>query len=109
VRAQITKVLRSAGHDVLAIVEVMKGAEDEAVIQTATKDDRVLLTEDSDFGKLVYVRHRKNAGVILIRFPNVVRAQKASAVLELVTLRGDRLRGNFSVLQPGRVRIGKNP
>jgi predicted nuclease of predicted toxin-antitoxin system len=87
----------------------MKGAADEAVIDAAVQDDRVLLTEDTDFGKLVYARHRKSAGVVLIRFPNVVRSQKANAVLELVTLCGDRLRENFSVLQPGRVRIGKNP
>ncbi|MDO8433002.1 MAG: DUF5615 family PIN-like protein [Candidatus Binatus sp.] len=107
--AQIVEALRIAGHDVLAISEVMQGAEDEAVIQAATNDDRVLLTEDNDFGKLVYARHRKNAGVVLIRFPNQVRAQKPRAVLELVALRGDRLRGNFSVLQPGRVRIGKSP
>ena len=36
----VVRALRGAGHDVLAIRESMPGAEDEAVVQLALKDDR---------------------------------------------------------------------
>ena len=38
--------LRSAGHDVLAVAEIARGAEDGDVIALAGQDQRVLLAED---------------------------------------------------------------
>jgi len=56
--------LRDAGHDVVAIAEVAKGATDEQVLERAVNEKRVLITEDRDFGELVYARGRSSAGVI---------------------------------------------
>ena len=50
----VVRELRDAGHDVLTIRETMPGADDEAVVQLALRDSRVLLTEDKDFGQLLY-------------------------------------------------------
>jgi len=41
---------------------------DDQVLERATEDKRVLITEDRDFGELVYARGRSSAGVILVRF-----------------------------------------
>lgn len=57
--------LRADGHDVVYIREVMAGAEDAAVLQMAAEQERILLTEDKDFGELV-VRLRLPAfGIVL--------------------------------------------
>lgn len=50
----VIRALREAGHDVVAIAEVAKGATDEQVLQRALNEKRVLVTEDRDFGALVY-------------------------------------------------------
>lgn len=42
--------LREAGHDVLYAAEVSSGASDADVLRLADEQDRVLLTEDKDFG-----------------------------------------------------------
>jgi len=52
----VIRALRSAGHDVVAIAEVAKGTPDEKVMERAFDERRVLITEDSDFGELVYAR-----------------------------------------------------
>lgn len=49
----VVRALREAGHDVLAIREVSPRAEDSAVVDRAHREERVLLTEDKDFGQLV--------------------------------------------------------
>ena len=54
--------LRQAGRDVLAITEVEKRAVDERVIGRALSESRVFVTEDRDFGELVYAP-RRSAGV----------------------------------------------
>jgi predicted nuclease of predicted toxin-antitoxin system len=64
----VIRALREAGHDLVAIAEVAKGATDEQVLELAVKQKRVLITEDRDFGELVYARGRSSAGVVLVRF-----------------------------------------
>jgi predicted nuclease of predicted toxin-antitoxin system len=38
--------LRASGHDVIAVSDVARGAEDSVVIELARSERRVLLTED---------------------------------------------------------------
>ena len=49
----VIRALREAGHDVIAIAEVAKGATDDQVLARALDEKRVLITEDHDFGELV--------------------------------------------------------
>jgi len=67
------------------------------------------VTEDKDFGQLVYAGGKGGAGVVLIRFPAPARRLVPGAVLDLVVRFGDRLPTSFVVLEPGRVRIGSMP
>lgn len=105
----VVRTLRTAGHDVMAIIEIAPQAEDAAIIDLAVREQRVLLTEDKDFGQLVYASLRAEGGVILIRFPGNMRATLPKAVMDLVDQKGPQLLGHFVVLQPGRIRIGRNP
>jgi predicted nuclease of predicted toxin-antitoxin system len=96
---------RTAGHDVVAVTETMSGAEDEKVIDLASSQRRLLLTEDKDFGQLVFAAAKQNSGVILIRYPATARTSLTADVLKLLADRGQALHGCFTVLQPGRARI----
>jgi predicted nuclease of predicted toxin-antitoxin system len=105
----VARVLRMAGHDVMVVAESAQGAEDEEVIALAVREGRILLTEDKDFGWLVYAHLQEAGGVIFIRFPANVRAMLPKAILDLVDEMGERLTGCFVVVQPGRIRIGRRP
>ena|SRR2546423_6941636 len=105
----VIQALREAGHDVVAIAEIAKGATDDQVLERALKDKRVLITEDRDFGELVYARRRSSAGVILLRFYSGARGTKVATVIEVVSKLGSRLQDAFTVVEPGRVRIGLRP
>jgi predicted nuclease of predicted toxin-antitoxin system len=105
----VIRALREAGHQVTAIAELARGATDEQVLERALNEARVLITEDRDFGELVYARGRSSAGVILIRFPNSVRQDKPPTVVEVVGKFGLRLQHSFTVIEPGRVRISTRP
>jgi predicted nuclease of predicted toxin-antitoxin system len=105
----VVLALRAAGHDVSAVAEMARGATDVEVIALAPRGGPVLLTEDKDFGQLVYADSKGGAGVVLIRFPAPARRQLPGAVLDLVARFGDRLPTSFVVLEPGRVRIGSMP
>jgi predicted nuclease of predicted toxin-antitoxin system len=65
---RVVEALRRAGHEVLAVVEAARGAPDHEVIETARSGQRVLLTEDRDFGQLVFAAGvGAGCGVLFIR------------------------------------------
>lgn len=74
----VIRALRAAGHDVIAIAESAKGAADEAVMERAFSEERVLITEDNDFGELVYARGQPSVGVIFVKFHSRARGGRGS-------------------------------
>ena len=72
----------------------------------ALRERRVLLTEDKDFGQLVYANAEPSGGVIFIRYPAATRKTLPNAVVSLTAKFQTQLIGSFVVLSPGRTRIG---
>jgi len=105
----VIQALREAGHDVIAIAEIAKGAKDEEVLERAANEQRVLVTEDLDFGRLVFADKGRSAGVILLRFSSRARRAKPATIVEAVAKLGSRLQNAFTVAEPGRVRISGKP
>lgn len=105
----VVLALRMADHDVLSIAEVAPGAPDAAVLARGITEKRILITEDRDFGELIYAQGNPSPGVILVRFPGPTSGAKIAAVVETVAILGTRLLGAFVVVEPGRIRISTRP
>ena len=105
----VVRALRAAGYDVLAVAERSPGARDEEVIRLATGERRVLLTEDKDFGQLVFAAGKETCGVIFIRYPASLRSELPQRVLDAVKRESSRMQTAFVVLQPKRMRISRLP
>ena len=105
----VVRALRTAGYDVLAVSESSPGLEDSIVIKLAIKQKRVLLTEDGDFGQLVFAHGLKIASVIFMRYPVFARSQQAHDIVKFIKKHGDKITGCFVVAQPGRTRIISSP
>jgi predicted nuclease of predicted toxin-antitoxin system len=46
----VVRALRAEGHDVLAVAEMMIRSDDRELIAFAQSQERILITEDKDFG-----------------------------------------------------------
>ena len=103
------RALRAEGHDVLAVNEFQHRSVDKDLMELALAEDRILLTEDKDFGWLVFVGRVYSPGVILIRFPAFARGSLGKTVVDLVRDQASQLAGAFVVLRPGMARIGFGP
>jgi predicted nuclease of predicted toxin-antitoxin system len=103
----IVRKLRLAEYDVLSVAESFPSASDQQVLEHAIKEERILITEDKDFGEWVFAHGEKIAGVVLIRFPGSARARLGEEIMLLVNDHGSKLKKCFVVLEPGRARIRK--
>ena len=93
----------------LAVSEFQQRSVDQEVMELAVTEDRILLTEDKDFGRLAFAARAESPGIILIRFPAPARGTLAGSARRLVTEQGFRLREAFVVLRPGSIRISVKP
>ncbi len=96
--------LARLGHDVLSATEWDPKASDEALLSLALSEQRVLITEDKDFGELVFVR--KLPHPCIIRFVEMGVAEQAVAMEELIESYGEAMRdGTLIVVTRRRMRI----
>ena len=66
------------------------GITDDEVLQTAFREDRILLTEDKDFGELVCRLKKPAYGMILIRIDVRERHKKEGKGTEIKDCRKNR-------------------
>ena len=93
------------GYDVAYVLERQAGIPDDEVLQNAFVEGRILLTEDKDFGELVYRLKKPAYGIILIRIDVQERHAKWPRLEALITKHGDRLPGHFVVVDPNKYRF----
>ncbi len=75
-------MLTELGHDVISASEANPRATDEDLLILANNQQRVLVTEDKDFGELVFLRRLPHP--CIIRFVEMRVADKVSAMRELI-------------------------
>lgn len=99
-------VLSTEGHDVVTAVDLgLSQAPDRTLLEAADARNRLLVTRDRDFGRLVFVGEYR-AGVVFLR----IRPATQEAVHEelrhvLTNNTFDELRHAFTVVEPGQHRI----
>jgi predicted nuclease of predicted toxin-antitoxin system len=105
VSGTVIRTLRERGHDVLSVKESMRAASDEAVLARAQSEQRLVVTNDKDFGELAF-RYGLPAscGMVLFRLSGVDSDSDNRHVLRVLESRTD-WEGHFSVVDHDRIRI----
>lgn len=102
--AAVVAGLRAAGHDVAFVAEDSPSIPDDSVLARAVRENRVLITYDKDYGKLVFVdRQPADSGIILFRFRDMPIAEQNRFMVSNLDNEVD-WRGHFAT-----IRIGPTP
>ena len=107
IEIEIVVALRQAGHAVSDIKEISPGVEDPNVLEIATNLDAILLTNDKDFGELVYRDKLVSNGVILLRFGKLDIDQRIDLLLGILIERESEMSRAFTVITTAGVRVRK--
>ena len=105
----VVRLLQEAGHDVVAVKDIMGGAPDADVLGHAQHEQRVLITFDKDFGELaVRLGRSAAAGVILLRLPMANPAVVAIRICAVVGSRDDWT-NHYAVVDERKIRLRPLP
>ena len=101
----VAKWLRSLHHDVFSVYEDARGLDDESIIEKANLENYILVTNDKDFGELVFRMRRPHKGVILLRLEDERSGNKIAVLQRVLVSYSDKLINNFIVATEKTVRI----
>src|SRR5580692_11455556 len=92
----VIKRLRTEGHLVISISEDRQSSPDIDVLSFSHESGALLITEDKDFGELVFHKKQAHFGILLIRLEGVPRAKRIELVCDNIKQRGAELINAFS-------------
>jgi predicted nuclease of predicted toxin-antitoxin system len=102
---RLAAFLRGLGHDVAAIAhEHKESIADREVLRIALREQRILLTNDHDFGELIVRQELAHSGVVLFRLKSEAMDVKCARLSYVLDHYSDRMH-QFLVLTDQRVRI----
>ena len=90
--------LRARGHDVVYAAENLRRWPDSELLELARADGRTIITDDKDFGDLIFHRKMASHGVILLRLAS-------TAIEETWAHIENELPGRFIVVTDRKVRV----
>ena len=101
----VARWLEAQGHDVSSVYEETPGIKDDEVLGRAVGEDRILITNDKDFGDKVYRDRQPHGGVIFLRLSDERSANKIDVLRQLLEQYPDRLVGQFVTVSEQQVRF----
>lgn len=108
----LAKQLADAGHDAVHVRDYdMQAADDEQIFDRAQKEERVVVSADTDFGTLLAARQERAPSVILFRHGTQRRPERQAETLlsNFGAIETDLSEGSVVVIEPSRVRIRSLP
>jgi len=100
----VVNFLMARGHDVLTLSDIKKtGISDEEVAEIGEKENRIVLTLDSDFGYIYYFARRERINIVVLK-PCTPTPESVKKLLETLLELKAELRGLVIVTEK-KVRI----
>jgi predicted nuclease of predicted toxin-antitoxin system len=102
---RLISFLRERRHDATRVaMDYPAGLPDPEVLALAVAEDRILITDDRDFGELVFRLRHRHAGVIFFRLNTTRLSVKINRLNDVLMQHAEQL-GEFIVVTQNTVRV----
>ncbi|MGE3272668.1 MAG: DUF5615 family PIN-like protein [Chloroflexota bacterium] len=104
----VARWLESLGHDVLSVREVLPRMPDADILALAVRTDRIVITNDKDFGDMVFRDGLMHRGIILLRLADDRARTKLLALERFFADQPDDLAACFVVVTEDAIRVSRS-
>jgi len=98
---KFTNLTNKAGYDAVFINDLLTKASDEDILILAERENRIVITNDKDFGKIIFKLGKSSSGVILLRTSVTDPEERFELVKDVL----NKAEGKFIVVKEEQIRI----
>ena len=102
---KLYQALLENNYDVESVTNIMPKANDIDILNYAEKEKRILITNDKDFGELIFRLKRPSIGVILLRLRKNIPVFRIKYTINVIENFSDKLKNNFLIVTEKKIRI----
>jgi len=104
----LLSLLLDSDHDVACVRDVDRKMSDSEILDWAVREQRIIITTDSDFEQMIWVQERLHCGVL--RLENLPRLERISLLQDVLASYGQDLEsGAVVIATKQKIRIRRNP
>jgi len=105
VEKPLVDYLLEQGYDIKWIPDYDCEMFDEDLLQMASEEQRILITNDKGFGDLIFLQKKLNVGTILFRVKGQRSEEKIKLMRKLLMGYRDKLLNHYVIISRSKVRI----
>ncbi len=99
--------LRGENHEVFSVFDEARGMADADVLTKAFTGNWILVTNDKDFGEMVFRERREHHGIVFLRLDDERAVNKIEILRKLLANYADRLPEEFVTVTETKVRFSR--
>jgi len=108
VEYRIVAFLRNLGYNTLSVAESFPSLDDKTILSIAYKENRIVITNDKDFGELIYKLQLPHKGIILFRLFEENYQSKEDKLQLILKKFKSKLQNTFTTISKNKIRFKKS-
>jgi predicted nuclease of predicted toxin-antitoxin system len=105
VEKPLVDYLSKQGYDIKWVPDYNCEMPDEDLLQLANEENRIFITNDKDFGDLIFLQKRLSVGTILFRVKGQKSEEKIKLMRKLLMGYRDKILNHYVVITKLKIRI----
>ena len=105
VEKPLVDYLSKQGYDIKWVPDYNCEMPDEGLLQLANEEKRIFITNDKDFGDLIFLQKKLSVGTILFRVKGQKTEEKIKLMKKILMGYRDKLLNHYIVITKAEIRI----
>ena len=104
----VAQWLRAQGHEVFSVYDEAPGSTDDELLDRAHSENWIVITNDKDFGDMIFRERKPHHGVIFLRLQDERPVAKINALDRLLSRFADQIADYFVVVSEKKIRFSRS-
>jgi len=104
----VARWLNGEGYETFSVFDEARGMADPDVLEKALSENWILITNDKDFGEMVFRERRPHHGVIFLRLNDERSTNKIDVIRRLLAKHSDKIADRFVIVTETKVRFARS-